>query len=171
MPEPVLATDACGDFQLMSKDHADYIRGFWEKDVAGVHVDSILSYASYGAGAAEVVLPEFLTVFKIAHGNQLMKRVEQVTPKYERFIKRLPVSEKQKNSWIEQRRAKLKEKYGYRTPNYEIKGIPVIQYQEYVALCQDLAHKRLSPVLNNAEWGLGDVDIPERTLFKAKWEA
>src|SRR5689334_1121951 len=58
---------ACGDFQLMAREHWDDLRGYAELDQFSMHLDSLLSYAAHHRGIEEEVLEPPLRVFHIEH--------------------------------------------------------------------------------------------------------
>ncbi|GAB6054611.1 hypothetical protein JCM17960_34310 [Magnetospira thiophila] len=53
---PHLFTNACGDFQLLSRDGWDALCGYREDDPHLLHTDSLLEYGAFGAGFEEIVL-------------------------------------------------------------------------------------------------------------------
>ncbi|MFH1137556.1 MAG: tetratricopeptide repeat protein [Pseudomonadota bacterium] len=63
---PNLFTNACGDFQLLSRRAWHALHGFREADVAGMHIDSLLSYAAFALGIKEHVW-EDLKLYHIDH--------------------------------------------------------------------------------------------------------
>ena len=73
---PDLFTNACGDFQLLSRERWHQLRGLWESsDVTAFEVDSMLSYSAYAAGIREEMVPEDACVYKISHTRSHGHRV------------------------------------------------------------------------------------------------
>ena len=58
---------ACGDFQMMARQHWFDLRGYAELDQYSMHLDSILSYAAHHMGVQETMLMPPLRVFHIEH--------------------------------------------------------------------------------------------------------
>lgn len=62
-----LSTNACGDFQLMSRQDWENVRGYPEWDSFSMHLDSVLEVQADMAGIKEVLLPPPLNIFHIDH--------------------------------------------------------------------------------------------------------
>jgi hypothetical protein len=58
---------ACGDFQMMAREHWFDMRGYAELDQYSMHLDSILSYAAHYMGVQETMLTPPMRVFHIEH--------------------------------------------------------------------------------------------------------
>lgn len=73
---PDLFTNACGDFQLLSKKRWHDLRGYWESgDVLGFETDSMFSYSAYAAGVREEQIISGGVVYKISHAGSHRHRV------------------------------------------------------------------------------------------------
>ena len=71
---PDLHTNACGDFQLMSRHYWHLLRGYREADITAAYVDGLLSYASYVAGVREIVLGSPMHLYHIDHDDKFADR-------------------------------------------------------------------------------------------------
>lgn len=65
---PLLHTNACGDFTLLSRDSWFELRGYPEIAAFSMNLDSILCFMGHYAGIAEVVLPGRMCVYHLEHG-------------------------------------------------------------------------------------------------------
>ncbi len=73
---PDLFTNACGDFQLLSRERWHDLRGYWESsDVTGFETDSMFSYSAYAVGIREDILSSDRFVYKISHSGSHSHRV------------------------------------------------------------------------------------------------
>lgn len=141
-PFPVLHTDACGDFQLMHRDHWHHLRGFWERDTLSGHSDTLLSYSSLAIGIKEVIIAERthaaapqqhsaalspMRIYKITHDNQFSAR-------------------EQKNT------------------------VPVLSFQECVTIFREVLQGQRSYQFNDSNWGLGDEELFMHVIRRALWE-
>ena len=66
---PVLFTNACGDFTLMSRIYWDKVQGYPEFPFHGVKIDGLLCYNAYFAGAKEQILSPEKCIYHIEHKN------------------------------------------------------------------------------------------------------
>ncbi len=62
-----LHTNACGDFQLLHRDHWRALRGYGEFDGYSMHLDSLLNGSAHFGGAVETVLPPDHVLYHIDH--------------------------------------------------------------------------------------------------------
>lgn len=62
-------TNACGDFQLMSRRDWDSLRGYPEWNLYSMHLDSVLQYKALSKGMREVRLPVEMRVYHVDHGD------------------------------------------------------------------------------------------------------
>jgi hypothetical protein len=58
---------ACGDFQMMAREHWFNMRGYAELDQYSMHLDSLLSYTAHHMGVHETMLVPPMRVFHIEH--------------------------------------------------------------------------------------------------------
>jgi hypothetical protein len=65
---PLLHSNACGDFTLMSRELWFDVRGYAELDQFSMHLDSLLCYVAHYSGAREEVLREPMRIYHIEHG-------------------------------------------------------------------------------------------------------
>ena len=88
-PLPDLFGNACGDFQLLSREQWFRLRGYFEtSDVLSFENDSMLSYAAYAAGIREERVPGSMPVYKIAHGQSHDHRISVGNDSRSRFLLR-----------------------------------------------------------------------------------
>lgn len=84
---PDLFTNACGDFQLLSRERLWSLRGYWESsDVLSFEADSMLSYSAYAAGIREERLPADSCVYKISHVASHSHRVAYPDSRFTRLM-------------------------------------------------------------------------------------
>ena len=60
--------NACGDFQLMSREHWFALQGFAEFEMYSMHIDGLLGYAAHYAGAGEHIFQPPACAYHIEHG-------------------------------------------------------------------------------------------------------
>ena len=72
-----LCTNACGDFQLMHKDDWFDLRGYYEKDLFSIHLDSLLEYHAVCNGIQEIVLKPPKVVYHVEHTGGWVPGIEQ----------------------------------------------------------------------------------------------
>jgi hypothetical protein len=65
---PLLHSNACGDFTLMSRELWFDVRGYAELDQFSMHLDTLLCYTAHYSGAREEVLAEPMRIYHIEHG-------------------------------------------------------------------------------------------------------
>jgi predicted O-methyltransferase YrrM len=64
---PLLHTNGCGDFTLLSRDDWFRLRGYAEWDIFSFHLDSLFLYTAHYGGCREVVLPPDHMHYHIEH--------------------------------------------------------------------------------------------------------
>lgn len=64
---PNLYTNACGDFQLMARQHWFELRGYPEFDMYSFHIDSIFEYMAHYLGLTEEYLGAPFRIYHIEH--------------------------------------------------------------------------------------------------------
>ena len=62
-----LHTNACGDFQLLHRDHWFTLQGYPELDMHSFHLDSFFSFMAHYGGAQEEVLNYPMCIYHIEH--------------------------------------------------------------------------------------------------------
>ena len=162
---PQLHTNACGDFQLMHRDHFYSLRGYYEtEDVGCAHVDGILSFAAYAAGIKEFVLPDEMCVYKIAHHQMHHKRLTEDPSIWEKMLTPsiLP----------EQIRGIIKNYYGeiFGYPMIHYEGIPIPHYYDFLLLIREILSGEKSYILNPENWGLINDKLKQYIVNKAYWD-
>lgn len=65
---PMLHSNACGDFTLMSREHWFDVRGYAELLQYSMHLDSLLCYMAQFTGVREEVLRPPMRIYHIEHG-------------------------------------------------------------------------------------------------------
>ncbi|HKZ39875.1 MAG TPA: hypothetical protein VJ044_02880, partial [Candidatus Hodarchaeales archaeon] len=160
---PGLHTNACGDFQLMSRHFWCLLRGYTEDNIAPAHPDSLLSYASYAAGVKEVVLCDPIRLYHIDHDGKFNDRLKSHPPFFEawassRFIPR-PLSEKLI--------ALYRRIFGDET-RVELDGVPTLSFSEYRKICKGIVAGKRSYIFNDETWGLGEERLEETLIAVAE---
>lgn len=82
-----LHTNACGDFQLMSREDWFRLRGYAELEMFSMHLDSLLCYTAYHAGIREIVLSKPCQVFHIDHSAGWSPQTERDQSLWKRLDK------------------------------------------------------------------------------------
>jgi hypothetical protein len=163
---PKLHTDACGDFELMSREVFHLIHGFYEEEdrIGSFYCDGVLLFCAYAAGAVEEFLAGSHCVYKITHGNMTDSRHKTVLRGFERLVSRLPIPGGFRNKLLN----------GYRgffgDPPNSVRGIIFEPRSEYRKLVKRILDGKVSYVMSGDNWGLGSEDLPEFYIRKAKWE-
>lgn len=160
---PELHTNACGDFQLMSRRYWHLLRGCREVDMAAAYVDGLLSYASHAAGVKEVVLDNSLRLYHIDHDDNFNERLKERPPLFQkwarsRFMPR-PIGQKLI--------ALYHDFFGHRN---EIYGIPALSYSAYKKICREIVEGKRSYIINDETWGLGREELEENVIVAAGWD-
>lgn len=164
-----LHTNGCGDFTLLSTGRWHQMRGY-PKDttVLGLDADSIALHGAVGYGAREVRWPDDCTVYKIV---QARTHNQRVVPVWKPWQKRL-------DSWfVERNKRDLGHTFRMLLdyPKRRVLGIesvlaPSIE-RNFVARATRFARNDVSRPMNDENWGLGDVQLPERIVSRALWDA
>lgn len=165
---PSLHTNACGDFQLMSKHYWHLLRGYREADITGAHVDGLLSYASYAAKVREVVLNNPMRIYHIDHDDKFNERIKRAKLPLESWLS-LPFLP----TWLNNKIIALYRMFMVFT-GYKIKssvyGIPTLSDTEYRKMRRDIVTGRRSYVFNDENWGLGQESLEEFVISTADWD-
>lgn len=164
---PDLHTNACGDFQLMSRHYWHLLRGYREADIIAAHVDSLLSYASYAAGVKEVILNDPMRIYHIDHDDKFSDRIKTRKPRFEELLLSLPFIP----SPISKRIILLYRKLVNTRTRAEVYGIPTIDWSEGLGIVRDILAGKRSYIFNDNAWGLGKEKLPETIIALAKWES
>jgi len=162
---PDLHTNACGDFQLMSRRFWYLLRGYPEDSIAPSHPDSLISYASYAAGVKEVVLCDPMRLYHIDHDGKFNEKLKSHPPFFEawassRFIPR-PLGGK----FV----ALYRCFFGDQT-RVELDGIPTLSFSEYRKICKKIVVGKRSYIFNDETWGLGKERLEETLIAVAEWD-
>jgi len=162
---PKLHTNACGDFQLMSRHYWHLLHGYREADIVAAHVDGILSYASYAAGVKEVILNEPIRIYHIDHDNKFNDRLKRGKPRFEELLS-LPFI----RMHISNKMISLYRKFVGDKTKAEVYGIPTISHSEYLSLCRDIVAGKRSYIFNDDTWGLAQESLGESIIRTADWD-
>ena len=162
---PQLHTDACGDFQLMSRHYWRLLRGYREADIVAAHVDGLLSYASYAAGVREVILKEPMRLYHIDHDGGFGQRTEVHPPRLEKWVSSLPVPRLGSRILVALCRVIFGDK-----SRAQVYGIPTLSHSEYLSLCRDMLASKRSYIFNDDAWGLGQEELSETVVCRAEWD-
>jgi len=164
---PNLHTNACGDFQLMSRHYWHLLRGYREADLITAHVDSLLSYASCAAGVREVVLKSPMRIYHIDHDDKFNDKIKRAAP-LDGWLS-FPFIP----AWFSKKMMPLY--YGLiGLMGYEIKssvyGVPTLDSTEYRKMGRDIVAGRRPYIFNDDNWGLGQESLQEFVLSTAEWD-
>ena len=162
---PKLHTNACGDFQLMSRHYWHLLRGYREGDIVAAHVDGLLSYASYAAGVKEVILSDPARIYHIDHDHKFHERLKMRRPRFEEWV-----SSPFMPSRVGKRLIALYRKFMGDRTRAEVYGIATLSHAEYMKICKELIAGKRAYIFNNETWGLGEENVPESVISVAEWE-
>lgn len=165
---PHLHTNACGDFQLMSKRFWHLLRGYRESDIPSAYADSLLSFASYAAGMHEVVFQNPLCLYHMDHEGKFNERPMSSGLPFENRLKFPFLPEKLNNFNIRVCRIILTA-FGYKLKGNE-NGIPTLHFSEYRKIARDMVEGKRPYVFNNENWGLGQDTLEEYVVNVAEWD-
>ncbi len=70
-------SNACGDFQLLSRADWFSLHGYAEFDTFSLHIDSLLQYAAIYSGLKEITLKEPFRIYHIEHGGGWTPQAQQ----------------------------------------------------------------------------------------------
>jgi len=161
---PPLFTDGCGDFQLMAREVWHRLRGYRERDGMPQHVDAMVHLAAHAMGIREEVLPDAV-VYHIDHRSGWTDRIRRREPigswRVGRGYVPPPASRGERFASAWRRLLRLE------TPPLPAEAL----WPYYRKLLADLGLGRRAHDWNDEHWGLGDVDLPERWIARASWEA
>ncbi len=168
---PSLHTDACGDFQLMSKSFWHLLRGYREGDIIPKYTDGLLSYASYAAGVKEIVLADKMCIYHIDHGGKFNDRKEVKRPIIEQLLALffkpvrlfLPV-------FISKKIVFWGQKLIGRKSKKRTAGIPTLDWLEYLDLARNIVSGKCPYIFNDENWGLAKENLPEFIVNRAFWD-
>ena len=165
---PDLHTNACGDFQLMSREYWHLLHGYREADIMAAHVDSLLSYASYAAGVREVVLNAPMRVYHIDHADKFNDRIERARLPLENWLS-LPFIPSRLNNKMTSLYLRLLMLAGYKYKG-SVYGVPTLDYTELLKMCHDIVAGRRPYIFNDENWGLGQESLEEFVISNADWD-
>ena len=140
-----LHTNASGDFMLMTRESWRRSRGFYEKDIGGMHVDSLLCYMAHASGLRQEVLSDPIRLYHINHGRKQRLRVP---PLIARVLFNMPFN-----------RGKP-----YHRLLRSLYTVPQMTYPEFVQLSRDITDGKRPYALNDEGWGLGNEALNEKSL-------
>ena len=147
---PKLHSNACGDFQLMSKHYWHLLRAYAEAESISAHNDTLLSYASYVAGVQEVILESPMYLYHIDHDDKFNDRVKRTTQLPLPFVS-------------ERLRHVLTELAGFEVKS-SIHGTSVLDSSKCRRMCRDMIAGQRSYVFNDGSWGLGQEVLEEYVI-------
>lgn len=160
---PNLHLNYPGDFQLMSKYYWRLLRGYWE-DISGIHMDVLLSFAAYAAGLKEVVLKPPFYLYHIEHKGSFTGRFKVHKSLFAKLYSLyIPYYIRNKISSYT-----IYHKVVRIMNIYNIDSVPVITNSLDIA--KKMVSKKISFILNNESWGLGNEDLPEFVISRAVWD-
>jgi len=165
---PGLHTNACGDFQLMSRHYWHLLRGYREADIIAAHVDSLLSYASYAAGVREVILKNPMRIYHIDHDDKFNDKIKRTKLPFEKWLS-FPFMPAGFNNKIITLYRMIMVFMGYKIKS-SVYGIPTLDYTEVQKMCRDIVAGRRPYIFNDENWGLGQESLEESAISTADWD-
>lgn len=165
---PNLHTNACGDFQLMSRCYWHLFRGYRESGIISSYTDGLLSYASYAAGIREIVLNNPMRLYHIDHDDKLNDMIKRTKLPFENWLS-LPLVPTWFNNKIISLYGRFLMLMGYKYKS-SVYGIPTLDSAEYRKIARDMVAGKHSFVLNDGNWGLGEESLEEFVISNADWE-
>ena len=156
---------SAGDFHLMSRGIFNLLHGYREDDIKGTYCDSLLSYASYMAGVKEVVLNEPMRVYHIDHNNTFIGSFETSNVSFIDWVS-LPFIPRS----VSFRLISLYSKYVGKITTNKYNGVPVLHWEEFIRISQDIVAGNRSYILNDDTWGLAGEDLKETLVSLAEWD-
>lgn len=163
-----LHTNACGDFLLMTAERWGEIRGY-QKDpsVLCLDSDSIALHAAAAHGASEIHwLDE--CIYKVVHGNTHAQRTATVWKDWQLRLDQHLLGRKRRELamslrvWLDYPRRRVRGLEEILAPSIE---------RNFVAKAARYARNDLSFVTNDADWGLANETLSERTVLRAAWDS
>lgn len=164
---PHFHTGAAGDFQLMSRDYWHLIRGFHERDIHSAHVDGLLSYMSYAGGVKEVILNEPMRLYHIDHDDKFTTKLKRTMP-FEKWLT-FPLIPARLNRKLITLYGSIMGSLGVKFKS-SVDGVPTLDNVEYMKMCRDILSGKLSYILNDENWGLGQEQLTEFVINTASWD-
>ena len=141
------------------------MHGYREDDIKGAYGDSLLSYASYMAGVKEVVLNEPMRVYHIDHNNTFIGSFETSNVSFIDWVS-LPFIPRS----VSFRLISLYSKYVGKITTNKYNGVPVLHWEEFIRISQDIVAGNRSYILNDDTWGLAGEDLKETLVSLAEWD-
>ena len=165
---PHLHTNACGDFQLMSRDNWFLLHGYRETDILSAYADGLLSFASYAAGIREVILKDPLRLYHIDHSGKFNDRPKVIGLPLENLFK-LPFLPEKFNEFILRVYRIILTAFGYKLKG-SIDGIPTLSFTEYRKIARDIVTGKRPYIFNDENWGLDSETLEEYLMNQADWD-
>ena len=165
---PNLHTNACGDFQLLSRERWYLLHGHPEIDLVSAFSDGILSYMAYAAGVKETVLNEPMSIYHIDHDSKFTDGIKRAKLPFENWltVRFLPVGFN--NAILRLYRVFLTV-IGYKLQS-NIDGVLTLGYTEYQKICLDIVAGKRTYIFNDENWGLGQELLEEFIISTADWD-
>lgn len=163
-----LHTNACGDFTLMSTARWHRMRGYpKDRTVLGLDADSVALHAAVGFGAREVCWPDDCAVYKVVQSTLHTQRIMPVWKPWQQRLDKY-LLEIDRRDLVHRMRMLLD------YPKRRVHGIngvlaPSIE-RNFVAKATRFAKNDISRPLNDTNWGLGGVSLPERIVARGEWD-
>jgi len=159
---PYLHANASGDFLLLSKGRWHLLHGFPEIDVVGVHIDGIMCYMAYLAGAKEEILLDPIRIYHIDHDSRWKKPEHNWLGTF--FLRTVrPRRVARKLDWLSYKLFPPKSRL-------DLMGVPYLSYAQYKRIVLDMISGKRSIIYNDDSWGLGQDNLQEYLVTSASWE-
>lgn len=159
---------ASGDFTLLSEEMWRTLRGVPEEiEFHSACFDNLFCYMALAAGANDVVLRDPIRLFHINHPSVIDRslRVQALA------LLALPYGLMRR---LAPRRvpmlARRLERLVYKPSRLDSIGVPRISTAQYWETVHEMLEGKRDPTYNGESWGLGDEDLPDTVVMRAKWE-
>jgi hypothetical protein len=160
---PALFTNAAGDFTLLSRELYCRLRGVpEEREYHSMHWDSIFCFMAYAACGKEIIFTDPCRIYHVDHGTPSWRARPRLV---ERVAARLPIGTRRAKRLAKRVRAQWPPR-----SSMDERGVPYLNLKkpadraEFESRVRRIVGARGSFVYNDADWGLGDHDLPEQSI-------
>lgn len=165
---PFLHMGCAGDFLLLARERWEEIRGFREApDVYSLDDDLFAAVAAHSVGAKESMLAEDCRVYKIHHSANHSERIKFMAPSL--VYAMLPLFRK-----IFGERLRRNLSFVLNFPKRRMTDAEGVVFDSIEKCFMPVARRwsrGIGPFyLNDENWGLAGVNLPQTVLCKADWD-
>ena len=160
---PALFTNGAGDFTLLSRDLYRRLHGVpEEREYHSMHWDSIFCFMAYAACGKEIVFTDPCRIYHVDHGTPSWRATPRLI---ERVAAGLPIGTRRAKRLAKTIRARWPPRSAM-----DERGVPYLNLKkasaraEFEGLVRRIMEAKGEFVYNDADWGLGDRELPERAI-------